>query len=101
MSSLSPTAKRFIGLALDQHGDRGRADEWHAWDAKATAELPPHIAQVAFEALSALVLWADNRIADVDTTSADAARLENDLGYIADIEAVLSDHLPKSSRVYG
>jgi hypothetical protein len=101
MKSLSPTARRFIVLALAQQGDRRQQDEWQNWVAGPNDDLPAHLAQVALHALSRMTLRIEALIADGETDSGKAAQLENDLGYIADVEAVLLEHLDQPSRAYG
>jgi hypothetical protein len=101
MTSLSPLARRFIGLALAQQGDQRQEAEWRTWADNPEQNLPTHLAQVALHALSGMALRTEDRIADDATTSADAAQLENDLGYITDVEAVLLEHLRQPIRAYG
>jgi hypothetical protein len=101
MSSLSPTAMRFIGLALAQQGDKQHEAEWRAWADSPEEALSPHLAQLALHALSGMALRADDRLADDATASAEAAQLENDIGYIADVEAVLLEHLHQPMRAFG
>jgi hypothetical protein len=101
MTSLSPLARRFIGLALAQQGDQRQEAEWRAWAAKPEQDLPSHLAQVALHALSGMALQMEDRIAGDATASAGAALLENDLGYITDVEAVLLEHLRQPVRAYG
>ena len=46
MSVLSPTAMRFITLALDQSGDQRQQTGWHAWTSDPEQTLPGYLAQV-------------------------------------------------------
>ena len=101
MTALSPLAKRFIGLALAQQGDQRQEAEWRAWDHGPEQMLSPHLARVALHALSGMALRMEDRIADDATGSAEAAQLENDLGYITDVEAVLLEYLHQPVRAYG
>lgn len=101
MTSLSPLARRFIALALAQQGDQRQEAEWRAWADDPEQILPSHLAQVALHALSGMALRMEDRIADDATNSAEAAQLENDLGYITDVEAVLLEHLRQPVRAYG
>jgi len=100
MSQLSPKAMRLVELALDQQGDARQLAEWRSWIRYSETELPPHVAQVALHALSGMALSIEDRITQDDTDPVVAAQLENDLGYIAEIEAVLSGHLYEPLRAY-
>ena len=100
MSFLSPTARRFIGLALAQQGDQRQEAEWRAWT-ESPEQMPGYLAQVALHALSGMALRIEDRIADSATDSAEAAQLENDLGYITDVEAVLLEHFCEPLRAFG
>jgi hypothetical protein len=100
MSQLSPKAMRFVELALAQQGDERQRTEWQSWIRYSDTELPSHVAQVALHALSGMALTIEDRIAQEDTDAITAARLENDLGYIAEIEAVLSHLLYEPVRSY-
>jgi hypothetical protein len=91
MSALSPTAKRFIELALARQGSSKAAAEWHSWMRYSDTEIPPHVAQLAIHALSGLSLSLEAEIAKEDVSDTIAAQLENDLGYIADIEVSLTE----------
>jgi hypothetical protein len=48
-----------------------------------------------------MALRIEAQVADDAINSAEAAQLENDLGYIADIEAVMLEHLHQPFRAYG
>ena len=93
MNFPSPTARRFIALALTQTGDRRQQADWRAWADGPSRELPPKLARVALRALAGMARRIEDRIADQALDSTEAARLENDLGYIADVEAMLSERL--------
>jgi len=101
MTSLSPLARRFTGLALAKQGDQRHEAEWRAWADDGGQILPSHIAQVVLHALSGMALRMEDRIADDATDSSEAAQLENDLGYITDVEAVLLEYLHQPVRGYG
>lgn len=101
MSSLSPTAKRFIELALTQQDAHRQLAEWHHWASGPNPDLSSYLAQVALHAMSGMALRIEEQIVDDRVESAEAARLENDLGYIADIEAVLLEHIGQPFRAYG
>ena len=93
MSSLSPSARRFVALALTQQGNQRQQAEWSVWADNSEREMPPHLAQIALHALSGMALRIEDRIADAATDSTEAAQFENDLGYVADIEIVLLEYV--------
>jgi hypothetical protein len=101
MGILSPTAIRFIGLALDQGGDKRRQAEWQSWVEAQTKPLPSYLAQVALHALSGMALRLEDRIVDESTAAADAAQMENDLGYIVTVEEALMEYLQQPAPAYG
>ncbi len=101
MTPLSLTALRFIGLALAQHGNQQQQAEWRTWASKPARDLAPHLAQIALHALSGMALSFEDRIADAATSSSEAAQLENDLGYISVVEAILLEHINQPIRAYG
>jgi hypothetical protein len=93
MNILSVTARRFISLAIATLGDAHRAQVWHSWDAAATSDAPPpYVAQIAIHALSNYAIHLEDRILGMDD-AAEAAQIENDLGYVADIERFLAQSL--------
>jgi hypothetical protein len=92
MNQLSPTAVRFIDIALRKEGDARNSEEWSSWvkssDSEALPnEIPPRVAQIALHALSGLALNIERALADNSVDPNTAAALESDLGYIADVEA--------------
>ena len=93
MDSPSPTARRFIAQALSEAGDHRRQADWRGWADGPSCDLPPKLARVALQALAGMARRIEDRIDDQALDSAEAARLENDLGYIADVEAMLSERL--------
>jgi|SRR5580658_7778082 hypothetical protein len=93
MSSLSAPARRFVALALTEQGNDRQQAEWRVWADSPEREMPPHLAQIALHALSGMALRIGDRIADEATNPTEAAQLENDLGYVADIEIVLLEYL--------
>jgi len=93
MSSLSAMARRFIALALAQQGDQRQEADWRVWASGTDPDLPFHLAQVALHALAGMALRLEDRIDDETTDSALAAQMENDLGYIVDVEEVLLEYL--------
>lgn len=101
MGSLSSTARRFIELALAQQGDQRQQAEWRAWAGGPDQDLPFHLAQVALHALAGMALRLEDRIDDDATDSAEAARMENDLGYIVDVEEVLLEYLHQPVSAHG
>jgi hypothetical protein len=100
MSVLSPMAQRFIALALSQSGDERQHAAWQAWTGIPDQTLPSYLAQVALHALSGMALRLEDRIADETTDPAAAAQMENDLGYIVDVEEVLLEHLRQPVPAY-
>lgn len=101
MTTLSPSAERFIGLALDQFGEPRHKTQWAAWTASPSRELVPHLAQIALHALSGLALQLEDRIGDEATPPQLAAEMENDLAFVADIEELLLEQLRQPIRAYG
>jgi hypothetical protein len=98
MNTLSPTALRFIDIALRKEGDARNAEEWSGWVKSADSdalpnEIPPRVAQIALHALSGLALHIERALADESVDPGTAVGLESDLGYIADIEGSLSELL--------
>jgi hypothetical protein len=92
---------RFIGLALIQGGDQRQQAAWHAWTADPDQILSCYLGQVALHALSGMALRLEERLAGDGTDPAEAARMENDLGYIVDVEEVLLDYLRQMVPAYG
>jgi len=101
MSVLSPTAVRFIAQALDEGGDQRRQTEWQSWTKDQSQPLPSYLAQVALHALSGMALRMEDRIADKATDAAEAAQMENDLGYIVAVEEALLEYLQQPAPAYG
>ena len=101
MSVLSPTAMRFITLALDQSGDQRQQTGWHAWTSDPEQTLPGYLAQVVLHAMSGMALRLEDRISDGTIDPAEAAQIENDLGYIVDVEEVLLEYLHQPVPAYG
>jgi hypothetical protein len=101
MSQLSPKAMRFVEIALQRQGDERQQADWQSWNLRRQDdEMPSHIAQIALHALSGLALAFEARIDSADTDAMTAAQLENDLGYIAEIEKALSNHLWEPARSF-
>jgi hypothetical protein len=98
MSQLSLRALSFIDAAFAAQGQERELAEWQSWLRYSDTELAPHVAQMALHALSGYALALEAQIMSDQTDDAIAAQLENDLGYIAEIEALLvnrlSDPLP-------
>jgi hypothetical protein len=95
INQLSPTAVRFINIAIRKEGDARNSEEWNSWvesyeSETSTKEIPSHVAQIALHALSGLALTIERALADTRVDPGDAVVLENDLGYIADLENFLS-----------
>jgi hypothetical protein len=96
MNPLSPTAVRLINVALSKGGDERSVKEWNSWMSSyetMPAEIPPLIAQIAIHALSGLALNVERALLDNKIDPNHTAELEGDLGYIADVEASLSECL--------
>jgi hypothetical protein len=91
---------RFVEQAIVLQGNAHHQADWRAWTRFSETELPPHIAQIALQALSGMALHVEELIIDDRTEPAEAARLENDLGYIADIESALTEFLYEPTRAY-
>lgn len=101
MVPLSPTARRFVAIALAQQGDEAQQTAWRVWADGDDPTLPSYLAQLAVHALSGMAMRIEQRIADEAVAAAEAAQLENDLGYIADVETVLMDYVQQPMRAYG
>jgi hypothetical protein len=101
MSVLSPTAMRFIALALNHSGEPRQRIAWDTWAGDPDQPLPAYVTQVALHALSGLALRIEERIASDTVDAAEAAQMENDLGYIVDLEEVLLADLNKPVPAYG
>jgi hypothetical protein len=101
MSVLSPTALRFIASALEHGGEPRQKVAWHAWAGEPDQPLTAYVAQVALHALSGLALRLEDRIASDTIDAAEAAEMENDLGYIVGLEEVLLAYLNKPVPAYG
>ena len=101
MRVLSPTAMRFVGLALDQDGDQRRQAAWQAGIGDQNQPLPPYLAQGALHALSGMALQLEDRIAGEGVGSAETAQIENDLGYVVDVEEALVQYLHQTAPAYG
>lgn len=86
----SPTVRRFVTHAMASFASRDERVEWRAWTETGSREIPPDLACAATRALSALGRSLEDRIADAALDPEEAAMLENDLGYIADLEASFS-----------
>lgn len=93
MESLSPTALRMIGRALAQNGDQRRQAAWDLWASDPARDMPSSLAQIAIHALSGMALRIEERVVDPATPSLEASQLENDLGYIVDLEETLLGYL--------
>jgi hypothetical protein len=100
MSNLSPQAVRLVEQAIVLQRNSRKKDDWLAW-LSSGSEITPHIAHIAIQALSGFALSIEERIEGGDLSSALVANLENDLGYIADIEADLTGYLYEPERAYG
>jgi hypothetical protein len=93
MNILSATARRFIGVAVANLDDAHRAQVWLSWDAASSSEdPPPYVTQIAIYALSNHAIFLEDRLLAIDD-AAQAAQIENDLGYIADVERFLAQSL--------
>jgi hypothetical protein len=101
MDTLSPTARRFIALALTQQGDERQIEQWHAWTLSGTSAVPAHLAQIARRALAGMSRAIEQQLEFASTSSTAAAQMENDLGYIADIEAYLAETLQRPVAACG
>lgn len=93
MSGLSPTAMRFIDLALRKEADERNSSRWYSWAKSPDTEMPSYVAQIAIHALSSLALSLEKAIEDGKIDPRTAAEFENDLGYIAAVEASLTECL--------
>jgi hypothetical protein len=101
MSVLFPTAVRFIARALDEDGDKRCQAEWQSWTKDQSQPLAPYLAQVALHALSGMALRLEDRIAGESTVAAEAAQMENDLGYVVAVEEALLEYLRQPAPAYG
>jgi hypothetical protein len=101
MSVLSRTAIRFIALALDETGDHRRKAAWHAWSGDPAQALSPYLAQVALHALSGFALRLEDRVGEEGLDPTVGAQIENDLGYIIDVEEARLEYLQHPVTAYG
>jgi hypothetical protein len=97
----SAEAVRFIAQALDEGGANRRQVEWQSWTNDQSKPLPSYLAQVALHALPGMALRFDDRIADESTHAAEAAQMENDLGYVVAVEEALLEYLQQPAPAYG
>jgi hypothetical protein len=93
MNGLSPTAMRFIDIAIRQKADETNAARWYSWAETPDRQMPPYVAQIALHSLSAFALTLETTLEDDEIDPQKAAALENDLGYIAAVEASLTEFL--------
>jgi hypothetical protein len=101
MRSLSPKARFFIEAGLDQLQHPTLKNEWQNWARthpfvrtggfvnQAVDSLPRPLAEGVLSGLRALSKGIRDKIDNPATPARDAANLENDLSYIADIESEL------------
>ena len=90
MLDLSPSALRLIALALRGVDDAGHSDEWLRWASGSRRSIEPHTAQIAVNALSHYALRLEDDLRRTEDSS-EAARIENDLAYVGDLEADLAE----------
>ena len=105
MRNLSPKARHFIDVGIDQLQKSDQIEAWRAWTREhpfrridgpvnqATELLPDKIAKFAVSALDALAKDISNRLKGESLPREAVIALKNDLGYIQDIQTELLQDL--------